>query len=70
MMHTLTDAELDAVSAGQGANAFLNLAALFAAGPATATVTADGVTVSATTVGGLSPANLATVSGVFTATSG
>lgn len=69
MMHTLTDAELDAVSAGQ-ANAALNLAAIFAAGPATATVTADGVTVSTTTVGGLAPANFATVSGAFTTTSG
>ncbi len=68
MMHTLTDAELDAVSAGQ-ANAALNIAALFAAGPVTATATADGVSVTAVTVGGLAPSNAATVSGTFTATS-
>ncbi len=69
MMHTLTDAELDAVSAGQ-ANAALNLASLFAAGPVTATVTADQVNVRALTQGGLAPLNTAAVSGVFTATSG
>ncbi len=68
MMHTLTDAELDAVSAG--ASATLNIAALFAAGPAEATVTADQVNVSALTQGGLAPINAATVSGTFTATSG
>ncbi len=68
MMYTLTDAELDAVSAGQ-ANAALNLANLFAAGPATAMVTADAVNVSVLTNGGLAPLNSATVSGSFTATS-
>ncbi len=70
MMHTLTDAELDAVSAGQGGTATLNLAALLAAGPVTATVTADQVNVSTLTQGGLAPLNSATVSGTFTSTSG
>ena len=68
MMFTLTDAELDAVSAGQ-ASANLSVTNVSASGPTSATASATCVTLTAATVGGLSPSNTATVSGTFTASS-
>jgi hypothetical protein len=64
----LTDSELDAMAGGK-ASAILTITNLSASGPTTATASAAGVTVTAATVGGLAPANTATVAGTFTATS-
>lgn len=68
MMQVLTDAELDAV-AGGASNARLDIASLLALGPDNAEVDVAGITVLASTVGGLAPSNTAIVSGTFTATS-
>jgi len=68
LMIELTDDELHAV-AGGSATASINVTNLAAAGPVSATASATGVTVTATTVGGLAPASFANVSGTFTATS-
>jgi len=68
MLIELTDSELDAVAGGKG-TARITLTKLTASGPTTATASATGVTVTASTVGGLAPSNTATVSGTLTATS-
>jgi hypothetical protein len=68
MLIELTDSELDAVAGGK-ASASITLTKLTASGPTTATASATGVTVTASTVGGLAPSNTATVSGTLTATS-
>jgi hypothetical protein len=56
----LTETQLDNVTAGQ-AMATLEITNLSASGPASATASATGVTVTAATVGGLAPSNTATV---------
>ena len=66
-MFTLTDAELDAVSGGQASASLDFGGGFFASGPTTATTTATGVGVQAQSVGGLSPANSALITGTFTA---
>ncbi len=67
MMQTLTDAELDVVSAG-AASATLSTASLIAIGLNDAMVTAENVEFTQT-VDGLEPSNTAFVSVHFTATS-
>ena len=72
MMQTLTDAELDVVSAGAasatlGTDEFTT-PVVIAIGPNAAMVTTESV-VSAQTVAGLEPSNTAFVSVQFTATS-
>jgi hypothetical protein len=64
----LSESELDAVAGGQS-KATLEVTKLTASGPAMATATATGVTVTAASVGGLTPSETATVAGTFTATS-
>ncbi len=67
-MQVLTDAELDAVSGGQTANARLAITSALALGPGNATVDVADVTVLAVRVGGLAPSSTGFVSGTFTAT--
>ena len=64
----LTESELDAIAGGQ-ATATLAVTKLTASGPTSASASATGVTVTASTVGGLAPSNTATVAGTFKATS-
>jgi len=66
-MQTLSDAELDAVSAGASAN--LAITNIFASGPGSANVSATDVFVGTSVVGGLTPSQQAQISGTFTASS-
>ena len=65
---TLTDADLDAVSGGQS-SATLTISNLRASGPTSATVSATGVSISASSVGGLEPSQSASLSGTFSSAS-
>ena len=68
VMIELTESELNEVSGGS-ASASLTITSLTASGPTSATVSADKLSITASTVGGLSPSNSANVSGTFTASS-
>jgi len=64
---TLSDNEMDNVTAGQ-ATATLDIITFAAAGPTTATVTASNIAVTASQVGGLTPASVASVTATLTST--
>ncbi|MFL5251429.1 MAG: hypothetical protein ACJ8AI_00775 [Rhodopila sp.] len=68
VMFTLTDDELDAVAGGT-ATATLTITGFTASGPTSATTSATGVSLTASTIGGLAPSNSASVAGTFTASS-
>ena len=67
-MIELTESELNEVSGGS-AFASLSITNLSASGPNNATVTADKISITASTVGGLAPSNSASISGTLTASS-
>ncbi len=66
-MQPLSDAELDAVSAG--ATATLAITSIFASGPGGADVGAKDVFVGTAVTGGLTPSQQAQISGSFSASS-
>ncbi len=66
-MQPLSDAELDAVSAG--ATATLAITSIFASGPGGADVSATDVTVATAVRGGLAPSQQAQIMGTFSASS-
>jgi len=68
VMIELTESELNQVSGGS-ASASLTITSLTASGPTSATVSADKLSISASTVGGLAPSNSASISGTLTASS-
>ncbi len=67
-MQTLTDAELDAVSGGQTANANLTFA-LVAEGATSATTSGTDVALVTLTRGGLSPSALSAIAATLTSAS-
>ena len=66
-MQPLSDAELDAVSAG--ASATLSVSSILASGPGGADVSATDLFVGTAVVGGLAPSQQAQISGTFSASS-
>jgi len=63
----LSDNQMDNVTAGQ-ATATLDIGTFIAAGPVSATVTANNIAIIAAQVGGLAPSSAASITATLTAT--